>query len=90
MRLENKQQLWTEAVAKVRKTFGALNILVNNAGSNAAALIPAVDLKVWNEVFAINVTGVLRTILGAISAVTAVRARCGPGGGPWCPATRCS
>ena len=46
----------------MKETFGALNILVNNAGSNAPALIPAVDLKVWNEVFAINVTGVLMGI----------------------------
>jgi NAD(P)-dependent dehydrogenase (short-subunit alcohol dehydrogenase family) len=50
---------WTAAVKKVKDAFGALHILVNNAGVNTPSVIPFVDLKVWNEVFATNVTGPL-------------------------------
>lgn len=50
---------WIAAVKKTNETFGALHILVNNAGVNTPAVIPFVDMKVWNAVISTNVTGPL-------------------------------
>jgi NAD(P)-dependent dehydrogenase (short-subunit alcohol dehydrogenase family) len=56
------QDQWTAAVAQVKKTFGALHILMNVVGSNALVMFPEVDIDEWNKIFEINVTGTLRGI----------------------------
>ncbi|MFI7025663.1 SDR family oxidoreductase [Micromonospora sp. NPDC049900] len=49
---------WAAAVAATEQTFGALTILVNNAGvQNSAVTIDATDQARWDRTFAINVTG---------------------------------
>lgn len=53
----SNQDHWTEAVKEVKGTFGALHILVNNAGVNTPAVIPYVDMEVWQNVLATNLTG---------------------------------
>jgi NAD(P)-dependent dehydrogenase (short-subunit alcohol dehydrogenase family) len=53
------QEHWTDAIKKVKATFGALHILVNNAGVNTPAIIPYVDMEVWQRVLATNLTGPL-------------------------------
>lgn len=53
------QEQWTQAVQRAKDAFGALHILVNNAGTNAPSVLPKVNLDVWNQVFATNVTGIL-------------------------------
>lgn len=38
--------------------FGAIDILVNNAGASASAPFGKTDLKVWQDMLAVNLTGV--------------------------------
>lgn len=52
------EQSVNDAVAKVEKEFGKVDILINNAGIlGAYALIGDSDPKVWWEVFNINIRG---------------------------------
>ncbi len=48
---------WIAAAEKVKETFGALHILVNNAGINGGKPIPVEDVAAWNKIYAVNVTG---------------------------------
>jgi 3alpha(or 20beta)-hydroxysteroid dehydrogenase len=59
-------QQWQEAVAFAVKTFGGLNILVNNAGIASAAPITEFKLEVWQKTLDINLTG---TFLGMQAAI---------------------
>lgn len=52
---------WQEAVAFAVKTYGALNILINNAGFASAAPITEFKLEVWHNTLDENLTG---TFLG--------------------------
>ncbi|MEV5410075.1 SDR family oxidoreductase [Thermopolyspora sp. NPDC052614] len=56
------QQHWDAAVEQVRQTYGALHVLMNIVGSNAAVMFPNVDVDAWDKVFEINVTGTVRGI----------------------------
>ncbi len=50
---------WIEVMARVKAQFGALHILVNNAGiGGAPALVPNYPLADFQRVMAVNVTGV--------------------------------
>ena len=57
---------WQEAVALATREFGRLNVLVNNAGIVNGSTIQAFDLKRWQKILDVNLTG---TFLG-IQAVT--------------------
>jgi 3alpha(or 20beta)-hydroxysteroid dehydrogenase len=48
---------WKNAVAETEKAFGALHILVNNAGTISRQGLPETTLDAWNKTFAVNVTG---------------------------------
>lgn len=63
---------WTEIVAKIEKSFGRLNILVNNAGvlGSTDHTPETVTLADWRKVFAVNVEGVF---LGCRAAIPAMR-----------------
>jgi len=50
---------WTDIVAAAVKQFGALHILVNNAGTIARQGIVDTTLDAWNRTMAVNLTGPL-------------------------------
>jgi len=45
------------AFAAARERYGAIDILINNAGVTPSAPLHSMDLGMWNEVLAINLTG---------------------------------
>lgn len=57
---------WSAAVAFAAKTFGGLNILVNNAGIATGAPITEFKLDIWRKTIDINLTG---TFLGMQAAI---------------------
>lgn len=48
---------WTSAVRKAKKAFGALHILVNNAGVVSRTGIQSISEEEWRRVLDINLTG---------------------------------
>ncbi len=55
------------AVAQAVRSFGKLNILVNNAGIGAfGKALHETDDETWNEILAINLTGVFRFTRAAV------------------------
>lgn len=65
------EQSWVAAVAEAEKAFGALDVLVNNAGvQNPPALIESTDRATWARILDINLTG---TFLGIKVAAPALR-----------------
>jgi NAD(P)-dependent dehydrogenase (short-subunit alcohol dehydrogenase family) len=61
---------WQKAVATAEQTYGKLHILVNNAGIVRMAPLDETSLEMWNEVIAVNQTGVF---LGMKQAIPAMR-----------------
>ncbi|NJK45231.1 MAG: SDR family oxidoreductase [Pleurocapsa sp. SU_196_0] len=58
---------WAEVVGAIRTRFGALHVLVNNAGiGGAPAAIPNYSLESFEAVMAVNVTGVFLGMKHAI------------------------
>ncbi|GIJ43732.1 3-alpha-hydroxysteroid dehydrogenase [Virgisporangium aliadipatigenens] len=67
----SREESWVAAVAETEKTFGALTILVNNAGvQNPPALIESTDAATWARILDINLTG---TFLGIKTGAPALR-----------------
>ncbi|GAA2320518.1 glucose 1-dehydrogenase [Glycomyces scopariae] len=62
---------WDAAVAATLDAFGAVDVLVNNAGIANAAPIEHFTLAKWNAVIAVNLTG---TFLGCRAVVPAMKA----------------
>lgn len=54
------------AFAAVSNRFGALDIVVNNAGIGAQGDITANELTQWRQVFEVNVLGIVRTTRAAL------------------------
>ncbi|HEY8873936.1 MAG TPA: SDR family oxidoreductase [Stellaceae bacterium] len=61
---------WQEIVAATLAAFGALHILVNNAGTIARQGIVATTLEAWNRTIGVNLTGPL---LGMKHCAPAIR-----------------
>jgi 3alpha(or 20beta)-hydroxysteroid dehydrogenase len=61
---------WQAVVAKAVASFGALHILVNNAGTIARQGIVDTTLEAWNRTIAVNLTGAL---LGMKHCAPAIR-----------------
>jgi NAD(P)-dependent dehydrogenase (short-subunit alcohol dehydrogenase family) len=59
------------AVRAALENYGALDILVTSAGIQRYGDVPSTTLETWNEVFAVNVTGVF---LAARAALPSLRA----------------
>lgn len=61
---------WQEAVQTAVQRFGALHILVNNAGIGGGRRLDQTTLEEWHQVMEINATGVF---LGTRAAIPAMR-----------------
>ncbi|MBN6039953.1 SDR family NAD(P)-dependent oxidoreductase [Amycolatopsis sp. 195334CR] len=62
---------WATAVQSAEKAFGALNVLVNNAGvQNPPAAIEDTEQATWSRILDVNLTG---TFLGIKAAAPALR-----------------
>jgi NAD(P)-dependent dehydrogenase (short-subunit alcohol dehydrogenase family) len=61
---------WRSAVDMAERTYGKLDVLVNNAGIVRMAPLDETSLEAWNEVIAVNQTGVF---LGMKHAILAMR-----------------
>ncbi|GAA5064830.1 glucose 1-dehydrogenase [Nocardia callitridis] len=59
-------ELWTAAVETATREYGALNVLVNNAGIINGAPLQRFSLAKWNQIIEVNLTG---TFLGMRVAV---------------------
>lgn len=68
---------WRNAVNLAESKWGGLDVVVNNAGMSGAkgrAVVEDVNLSDWNDVFAVNSTGVM---LGTRSGIEAMKRRGG-------------
>ena len=61
---------WTAAIERATGRFGALDVLVNNAGVFIGKSIEEISLEEWHRLVAVNMTGVF---LGTRMAVPALR-----------------
>jgi NAD(P)-dependent dehydrogenase (short-subunit alcohol dehydrogenase family) len=66
---------WIRTVATIKEKFGRLDVLMNNAGIFIPGTIEDVTLDVWNNVLAVNLTGVM---LGCKHAIAVMKNN--PGG----------
>ena len=62
---------WADAVAATVKHFGALHILVNNAGVSGSAEQDLYSTEAWNRIMGVNATGVFLGMKHAIPAIAA-------------------
>ncbi|MCB0924097.1 MAG: glucose 1-dehydrogenase [Mycobacterium sp.] len=62
---------WQAAVEVAMDSFGALNVLVNNAGIVQAAPLKTADITRWQKVLDVNLTGAMRGIQAVIDPMTA-------------------
>ena len=60
---------WQAAIAFTEKTFGALDVLVNNAGIETAALLSQCTIEDFRRVMDVNVTGVFLGLKHAVRAM---------------------
>jgi cyclopentanol dehydrogenase len=60
---------WEAAVASVESEFGALHVLVNNAGILAGGGIRDTDVETWQRIVSVNQTGVFLGIQHAAPAL---------------------
>lgn len=56
----------SRAFASARERFGAVHILVNNAGQAASAKFTRTEPALWNRILAVNVTGTYLCSLAAV------------------------
>jgi NAD(P)-dependent dehydrogenase (short-subunit alcohol dehydrogenase family) len=70
VRLDVTQETdWQQAVDTAVRTYGKLDILVNNAGIFRTEGVEATTLELWNQVIAVNQTGVFLGMKWAIPAM---------------------
>jgi NAD(P)-dependent dehydrogenase (short-subunit alcohol dehydrogenase family) len=64
-----KEEDWQQAIDITVRTFGKLNILVNNAGISLAKDVEETSLDDWNRIMTVNATGVFLGMKYAIKAM---------------------
>lgn len=66
-------QAWADLTTSIVREFGALDVLVNNAGLISAQPTPfdAIDLEEWRRVFSVNVDGALLGMQAALRVMKA-------------------
>jgi len=65
-----KEQDWVEGIAKIKAEFGALHILVNNAGIGRPAPLTEMSYETFRLVFSINLDGMFLGMKHAIPLIT--------------------
>ena len=60
---------WEKAVQETRERFGALNVLVNNAGITNFGALGKYDQAIWERTISINLTGPFLGITAALQAL---------------------
>ena len=68
------ESAWEEALSHLVKTYGGLDVLVNNAGISPQATAEETSWELWDEVMAINLKG---TFIGCKKALPLLRQRGG-------------
>jgi NAD(P)-dependent dehydrogenase (short-subunit alcohol dehydrogenase family) len=68
-------EAWDSIAEKVRKDYGRLDVLLNNAGIVSNQSILDADIETWNRLLGVNLTGVM---LGCRTAIGLMREN--PGG----------
>lgn len=58
----SSEQQWQQAVQAVKEHYGALHVLVNNAGINNTSMLPNITVEEWERVLRVNLTGSLMGI----------------------------
>ena len=61
---------WQAAIARAEKAFGPLEVLVNNAGIETAALLTQCELEDFRRVMDVNVNGVFLGLKHAVRAMS--------------------
>jgi 3alpha(or 20beta)-hydroxysteroid dehydrogenase len=61
---------WEEAVSTATEEFGALNVLVNNAGIVALGPLKSLDVQKWQNVLDVNLTGTMLGMKASIEPMT--------------------
>jgi NAD(P)-dependent dehydrogenase (short-subunit alcohol dehydrogenase family) len=72
----SSEEDWKRAIDETRAAYGKLNVLVNNAGVSLGHDIEETTLDEWNEVMAINATGVFLGMKYAIGAMKDLEEPC--------------
>jgi NAD(P)-dependent dehydrogenase (short-subunit alcohol dehydrogenase family) len=65
---------WAELVERTLMLFGRLDVLVNNAGIGSGAPVTEMTLEAWNQLLAVNMTGVFLGVKHALPAMRMARA----------------
>ncbi len=65
----SSEENWESLIERVLKTYGKLNILVNNAGISHIAGVETTTLDGWNHTMTVNATGVFLGMKHAIRAM---------------------
>jgi 3-oxoacyl-[acyl-carrier protein] reductase len=65
-----------QAVGEVVDRFGAVDVLVNNAGVNVEGLVADLDPRRWRQAFEVNVTGTFLMSQAVIPTMKAQRSGC--------------
>jgi 3alpha(or 20beta)-hydroxysteroid dehydrogenase len=76
----SSEEQWKQIVAEAMTEFGALHILVNNAGTIARQGIVDTSLAAWNRTIAVNLTGPLLGMKHCAPAIRDTLAKTGGGG----------
>jgi NAD(P)-dependent dehydrogenase (short-subunit alcohol dehydrogenase family) len=71
-----QEKAWQALIAFTVKTFGKLNILINNAGISYRADVEATDMEIWDQTIAVNQTGVFLGIKHAVLAMKESKELC--------------
>lgn len=65
----SKEEEWRQVVDATVRTYGKLNVLVNNAGISLGHDVEDTTLDEWNRIMAVNATGVFLGMKYAIAAM---------------------